>query len=321
MIALKSSFLVPQSFMSNTLSPVSMPKAQKPEMAPPAIVSVRPKLKLAVDDTGLIFCLPHSGSFLPSKFLELAAHDPMVLRSTEDAYVDALIDFEHLDFIWGIRSTHSRAYVDVNRHPLELDPRLIEGALPRGCLSQTLRVKSGYGVIPRCLTQQTEIHQKPISYQEAINRLAQVHTPYHQAIKSAISEALGQCQKIILMDWHSMPSTSGGGARKGPNRLALPPSTLPDIVLGDLHGQSCEPELTRFLKEQFEAQGLKVGLNHPFAGGYTLEVHADRHKNIQAIQVEINRGLYMDERTLKLKPEGERLKSALEAVIVALKAY
>ncbi|MDC7682564.1 N-formylglutamate amidohydrolase [Asticcacaulis sp. BYS171W] len=276
--------------------------------APPAVDLRRPEGA----GCGLVFGVPHSGCYLPEAFIAATPFDVRRLRSTEDAFVDRLIGFEALDGVWAVRGNYGRAYVDVNRHPLELDPRLIKGPLPKGSLSHTLRVKSGYGVIPRCLSGQTEIHTRPLTYAEAMVRLTQVHGPYHRALQTAMSEARAAHGRVVLIDWHSMPSGTLRNAPGGAGALA-------DIVLGDLHGEACSPELTGFVRRALEGRGFRVALNHPFAGGYTLEHYADRHKGVEALQIEINRGLYMDEASLTLLPTADKVMSALTALIAALK--
>lgn len=259
----------------------------------------------------LVFCVPHAGPYLPQSFVDAARFDLKGLRTTEDAFVDELIGFEALDGVWALRANYGRAFVDVNRHPMELDPRLIRGTLPKGALSQTLRVKSGYGVIPRCLTAQTEIYRQPIDYSEARDRLETVHAPYHAALSQLLAEVRATHGRAVLIDWHSMPSSAL--KLRGEKRL-------PDMVLGDLFGEACAPQLTAFVKSRLETEGYKVALNHPFAGGYTLENYAKPSGGVEALQIEINRAIYMDEAGLSLKPQATALKAALGRVIAALKA-
>ncbi|UDF03024.1 N-formylglutamate amidohydrolase [Asticcacaulis sp. AND118] len=260
--------------------------------------------------TGLVFGLPHSGQHLPAEFVAAARYDATHLRMTEDAFVDGLVGFETLEGVWAVRANYGRAYVDVNRHPLELDPRLIRGPLPKGALSQSLRVRSGYGVIPRCLSGGREIHAQPIDYAEAVRRLDRVHKPYHRALTEALAQAKSAHGRVTLIDWHSMPSGT----------LKQTPGALADIVLGDLHGEACRGDLTAFVRQAFESRGFRVAHNHPFAGGYTLERYAEPFRGVEGLQIEINRGLYMDEVALTLSPKADRMRVAVAAVIEGLKA-
>lgn len=254
---------------------------------------------------GLLFAVPHSGRFLPPDFLKAARYEETTLRATEDAFVDELIGFDALSLPC-IRARYGRAYVDVNRHPLELDPRLISDTLPRGALSHSLRVKAGYGVIPRSLSGGRDIHLHPIRYAEAMRRLHIVHAPYHRALRQLIADIRSAQGQVRLIDWHSMPASSV--AHSGA-----------DIVLGDLFGESCRPALTQYVKKHLQESGLKVAVNQPFAGGYTLEHHAEPGKGIEALQIEINRALYMDEASLTPHQGFDRLQNILRKLIDDLK--
>ncbi|OYW82868.1 MAG: hypothetical protein B7Z26_02140 [Asticcacaulis sp. 32-58-5] len=264
----------------------------------------------------LVFGLPHSGRYYPDSFIQGAREALPALRSTEDAYVDELVGFSADMDVRGVRAVYGRSFVDVNRDPRELDARLIKGALPKDALTQTLRVRSGFGVIPRCLSGQREIHLYPIGIDEAKVRIERIHAPYHHALTYLLRQGCAQFGTITFIDWHSMPSTTQAGAGQ-----AGGVRKLPDIVLGDLYGETCDPELTRFVKKQLEAQGLKVGLNMPFAGGYNMETYGRPHRGVHALQVEINRALYMDEATLERTAGFGTLKAALTPVIEALKTF
>lgn len=282
----------------------SLSDNQQPASADPPAFDLR-NTDASAAVNGLVFAVPHSGRYLPPDFLKAARYDETTLRSTEDAFVDELIGFDAL-LLPCIRARYGRAYVDVNRHPLELDPRLISDTLPRGTLSHSLRVKAGYGVIPRSLSGGRDIHLHPIRYGEAIRRLQTVHAPYHRALRQLIADIRSAHTQVRLIDWHSMPASSvtQSGA---------------DIVLGDLFGESCQPALTQFVKKRLQDSGLKVALNQPFAGGYTLEHHAEPGKGIEALQIEINRALYMDEASLTPHQGFDRLQAILRKLINELK--
>lgn len=275
-----------------------------PHHAPAEISPVEDRDSLAHAPNGLIFAVPHSGRYLPPDFLEKARFGEVTLRATEDAFVDELIGFADLT-LPRLRACFGRAYVDVNRHPLELDPRLISGPLPRGTLSHSLRVKAGYGVIPRCLSGNREIHRHPITCDEALERLERVHAPYHRALSGLIAATKAETGRVRLIDWHSMPASSVSHNEA-------------DIVLGDLFGESCNPALTHFVRTQLQASGLKVALNQPFAGGYTLEHHAAPAKGVEALQIEINRSLYMNEERLTPHEGFTHLQKVLARLIESL---
>jgi N-formylglutamate amidohydrolase len=266
----------------------------------------------------LVFAFPHSGRTYPQAFVEASRLEARGLRVTEDAFVDDLIGFDgglsEAPGVWAIRANYARAFVDVNRHPLELDPRLISGTLPKGSLSQTQKVKNGFGVIPRCLTPDAEIYKASISVAEASRRIDVLHRPYHEQLQALLFEARHDMgvKRVALLDWHSMPSS----ALKTLNALGRGA----DIVLGDLYGESCSPRLLGAVKAGFEREGFKVALNMPFAGGYTTQHYGAPAKGIEALQIEINRSLYMNERTIEPNEAFEAVKARLRRCVRHLKA-
>ncbi len=230
-----------------------------------------------------VFASPHSGALYPSDWVAQTRLDPLALRSSEDAYVDQLIwPCAPLGFAC-LRGLYARAYVDVNRDPRELDPRLFQEPLPADARPSSLRVAAGLGVIARKVSEGRDIYGGPLPLSEGLARLAQVHTPYHQTLKAALERLKSERGRAVLLDWHSMPSAS----------------CRADVVLGDLRGRSCAPGLTRWLAAAFKAAGLKVALNHPYAGGWTTQLYGQPMQGRHAVQIELSRGLYMDEARLE----------------------
>lgn len=260
-----------------------------------------------------IFCVPHSGRYYPDAFVKSARLNELALRGSEDAYVDQLIDFDNISDVYGLRMNYARAYIDVNRDEAELDPKLISGRLPALNLSATPRVVSGFGVVARCIKPGLDIYRSPLTLAEVRGRIDRIYAPYHRALKGLIAEAKTQSARIIVFDWHSMPSQSKL------NRTHLTKKMKgADIVIGDLHGDSCRGETRRIVKNAFEAQGFSVGLNDPFSGGHTTQSYANSHAGIETIQIEINRGLYMDEETIEplscFETVASRMHKAIEMI-------
>ncbi|WP_420470480.1 N-formylglutamate amidohydrolase [Brevundimonas sp. FT23042] len=230
----------------------------------------------------LIFASPHSGVIYPADMAPDPALGQTSLRSAEDALVDQLIAAGPSQGATTLLARYGRAYVDLNRDPADLDPGLIEG------LDHTASPRSaaGYGVIPRLAGDGRPLYARRLSLEEARERLARVHRPWNAALDDAVAEALDLHGQALLVDWHSMPerATRAPGGPRGP-----------DVVLGDRHGSSCSPELTRALRTAFEALGWRVALNHPYAGGWTTQNRGRPDKGVHAIQIELNRALYFDE--------------------------
>lgn len=254
----------------------------------------------------MVFASPHSGSVYPSDMGHLPGLSPQSLRSAEDALVDRLIASASSTGVPVIGGHVSRAYVDLNRAPEELDPSLIED-FHTGDV--TAKVAAGFGVVPRRTGDGAALYDRALTLAEAKGRLERVHTPYHLALAGLMQAARERHGLAILVDWHSMPSRAVGGTRTARGA---------DIVLGDRHGSSCSSRLTRKLRTLFEAQGWRVGLNQPYAGGYSTQIWGRPVEGFQAIQVELSRALYLNEETLRPSDDFARCQTALTRVIAGL---
>ena len=273
------------------------------ELAPPFAVA-RPE-NLAVP---LVFNSPHSGRVYPSAFLAASRLDPLALRRSEDAYVEELFSFVTRLGAPLLHAHFPRAYLDLNREPYELDPVLFRDGLPHYANTQSVRVVGGLGTIARIVSESDEIYREPLSVNAALERINRLYTPYHETLSSLLDEAKSAFGFSVLIDCHSMPSSpisEQGGVR-------------PDFVLGDRFGTSCSGELTRLAAGQLKAQGYAVTLNKPYAGGYITEHYGRPHKGQHALQIEINRALYMDETRFEKSDGFERLRDDLEAMVRAL---
>lgn len=269
---------------------------------------VRPRRPSAV-----VYSLPHSGRYYPDSFMAQARQKGLALRTSEDAWVDEMVGLSPDLGVYGVACRYARAFCDVNRSALELDARLIRGDLPRATLSLSARVKAGFGVIARRLGPDQDIYTSALDMAEVNRRLDLIHTPYHEALRGLLAEAGRVARPVVLIDWHSMPSSalhSYGGAR-------------PDIVLGNRHGESCGDGLVRRVRSVLEGAGLRVGLNKPFAGGYIVETYGRPMGGgtaiaVEALQVEINRAIYMDEGTLEPHDGLQRLKAVFSDLTMIL---
>ena len=237
--------------------------------------------------SGVIFGSPHSGRSYPDWFLEGTKLPPETLRSSEDAFVDRLIACAPSFGAVTIRAQVPRAIVDLNRAPDEIDPLVVRG-VPRHPLNQ--RTLAGLGVIPRVVSQGRAILERPIDRAEAERRIDAYWRPYHQALASLIAEARSRFGQAILIDMHSMPHDALNhlhGAR-------------PDMVLGNRHGLSAAARVSDAIVTAVEAEGWRIRRNSPFAGAYICSSYGRPGQNIHVVQLEIDRALYMDEKTITL---------------------
>jgi len=273
------------------------------ELSPPFSVSRPGELKVP-----LVFNSPHSGRIYPSTFLAASKLNPHTLRRSEDSFVEELFGFVP-DLGAPLLHAHfPRAYLDVNREPYELDPVLFRDGLPHYANTQSVRVVGGLGTIARIVSESDEIYREPLSIAAALERIKRLYTPYHETLATLLLEAKREFGLAVLIDCHSMPSSPM--ADQGAGR--------PDFVLGDRFGTSCGGELTRLAARQLEDLGYAVALNKPYAGGYITEHYGRPHKAQHVLQIEINRSLYMDERSFQKSEGFERLFASLETMTRAL---
>lgn len=258
--------------------------------------------------TPLVFASPHSGGLYPPEMMAAVRLPEEALRRSEDAFVDRLIAGAPARGVATIRARLARAYVDLNRDPWELDPAMFDGDLPEYAQGRTARVAAGLGAIAR-IADGRPIYARKLTFAEAKARVERSHRPYHDALDRLLAQARAAHGLAVLIDWHSMPALAAQGAR-GRHGGAC------DVVLGDRFGAACAPELTRVVEEAFEAMGYRVARNAPYAGGYTTEHYGRPARRTHALQIEINRALYMDE-AVREPTEG---LAALTAHVEALTA-
>ena len=232
--------------------------------------------------TPFVFASPHSGRVYPPSFLRASRLDPVVLRRSEDAFVDELFAAAPEEGAVLLCAEFPRAYVDVNRAEGELDPAMFDG-LVAGQGSRTPRVAAGLGVVPRVVRDGVEIYRGLIPASEAAFRLAAFYRPYHTALAEQVSRTAAQFGTAIVIDCHSMPPVSRGY----------------DVVLGDRHGTSAPAELSAYIEQSLRSLGFAVGRNSPYAGGHTTSLYGRPASGLFAVQLELNRALYLDERRME----------------------
>jgi N-formylglutamate amidohydrolase len=273
------------------------------ELLPPYIVSA-PETQVAP----FVFCSPHSGSIYPPSFVALSRLSPLSLRKSEDCFVDQLFSPVAAAGVPLIAARFPRAFLDVNREPYELDPELFSGPLPDFANTQSVRVAGGLGTIARIVADGEEIYRHKLPLASGLARIEQLYIPFHAALCDLIETTRRRFGYAILIDCHSMPSASMAPAA-GPR---------PDIVLGDRFGASADCRITRFLKDGLTALGYEVHMNRPYAGGYITEHYGRPAREVHAVQIEINRGLYLDELTLRPTAGFEELRRDLTRLTAPL---
>ncbi len=261
--------------------------------------------------TPLVFASPHSGRDYPEAFVAASQLDPVALRRSEDAFVDEL--YEQAPHFGAplIRAHFPRAYADPNREPWELDPSMFEDDLPSWVNTTSPRVRAGLGTVAKVVTDGAEIYDAKLSFSEAKSRVEHCYKPYHAALQGLLDQTFEKFGAYLLVDCHSMPSVGGPMDRDpGTNRV--------DMVLGDANGTSCNQQITNLAHRVLRDMGYRVVLNTPYAGGFTTRNYGKPLENRHALQIEVNRALYMDEDTITRADGFAKLAHDLGALIESL---
>jgi N-formylglutamate amidohydrolase len=258
----------------------------------------------------VLFNSPHSGRVYPRAFLLASRLDLATLRRSEDSFVDELALGVVARGYPLMRAHFPRCFVDVNREPYELDPRMFDGRLPSFANTRSMRVAGGLGTVARVVGDAQEIYDQRLSVDEALRRIETLYKPYHRALRRLFGRMHRDFGAAILVDCHSMPSSAG------------PKDDRPraDVVLGDRYGTSCVGAVSETIEAALREQGYTVSRNKPYAGGFITEHYGNPAAGLHAIQLELNRGLYMDERQFERSASFARVAADLERLADRLAA-
>jgi N-formylglutamate amidohydrolase len=251
-----------------------------------------------------VFASPHSGRLYPSSFVAASRLGPIGLRRSEDAFVDELFMGVVECGAPLLAARFPRAYLDVNRAPGELDISMFDAPLGVSNDPAGPRVQAGLGVIPRIVRDGAEIYRGRLAASEAGERLTHLYHPYHAALSRLIEETRAQFGFAVLVDCHSMPSAAA----------------VPDVVLGDRYGISAAASLMRAAERMFERHGFSIARNSPYAGGYTTHLYGRPGRGVHALQVEINRSLYLDEERVARDAKFAEVQTRIARVVADLMA-
>ena len=259
----------------------------------------------------IIISLPHSGDNYYSEFIKSSLLDKDELCRAEDSFVDEIWDFSINEGYCYIKSTIPRIYVDLNRHPLELDPYLCSSDIPKFEQSKSLKVLSGIGVIPKVSNYGNDIYAEPLSRAEIRKRLISYYFPYHRALKYMIKRLKNKFKDVLVIDCHSMPSSDV------PKK-----STFVDINLGNNYGLSISENIFNLIRGNFEKLGFIVEENVPYSGGFITQFYGNPSDGIHVLQLEINRSIFMDEKLFKknrnIEQISKKIRKATKSILLKL---
>lgn len=272
------------------------------------------ELLLPVEQTtAVVFASPHSGTDYPADLLAASRLDLATLRRSEDSFVDRIFAGAPSFGAPLLRAHFARTYVDPNREPFELDPTMFEDELPHDANTASPRVAAGLGTIARVVANGEEIYARKLRVSEAMARIERCYRPYHAALAELVEGTRRRFGCCILIDCHSMPSV-GGPMERDAGRERV------DIVLGDRYARSCARSVVDRVERLFREQGYAVTRNTPYSGGFVTQHYGRPAEGLHALQIELNRALYMDETRILPTPGLAELTRRITAVMGQLVA-
>lgn len=258
-----------------------------------------------------VFNSPHSGRDFPGDFLRQSRLPRLTLRKSEDCYVDELFLSCVAHGAPLLRARVPRSYIDLNREPYELDPRMFAGELPGYANTGSPRVAGGLGTIPRIVSEGEEIYRGRLDFAEARKRIEQIYLPYHRTLSALTNAVLSKVGEVLLIDCHSMPASAS-------SHVSPQVAGSVDVVLGDRFGASCAEDISGFVEDELRRHGLRVLRNKPYAGGFITQNHGSPHRGQHALQIEINRSLYMNEATFEKTAGFQHVRAVLDELASVL---
>ncbi|PDS79172.1 N-formylglutamate amidohydrolase [Rhizobium sp. L43] len=258
-----------------------------------------------------VYNSPHSGRIYPPEFIAQSRLEGIAIRRSEDHYVDELFGSAVALGAPLLAANFPRAYLDVNREPYELDPRMFDGLLPPYANVNSLRVAGGLGTIPRIVAENMEIYARRLPVQEGLDRVEAVYKPYHATLRRLIARTHVQFGFGVLIDCHSMPG----------NVRVAGCTARPDFIIGDRYGTSASAELSRAAIAILEEMGFAAIRNKPYAGGFITEHYGRPSRGLHALQIEVNRAIYVDEVTLEKREDFAAVADAVTAFMQQMADY
>jgi N-formylglutamate deformylase len=273
-----------------------------------AVAVMRP----SVHAVPVVFDSPHSGTEYPADFNYVVEHS--LLRQSEDTHVDALYAAAPGHGATLIAARFPRSYIDPNRSLLDIDNALLESSWP-GPVHPSRKTEKGVGLVWRMLDSGDAIYDRKLSVAEVTARIRDYYSPYHNAVRRALNEAVEHYGAVWHINCHSMPAVSGQIAEEGPG---VPRA---DFVLGDRDGTTSAPEFTDFVAATLRGFGYDVRINDPYKGVELVRAYSDPANHRHSLQIEVNRKLYMDEKSRAPNARFAALKGCLDQLVAAVCAY
>ena len=252
----------------------------------------------------VVLSVPHAGRAYSDALLRTARVSRARLETLEDRLVDRLIWRAVADGAGAIVAEAPRAEIDLNRDEREIDPDMVAPRPRPSSYDESARTRGGLGLVPARIAGAGAIWRQRLAAGELQRRIETIHRPYHAAVSAALEEARAVFGVAILLDCHSMPPRTAAGE--------------PPVVIGDRYGTSIAPFLAAAAEEAVRGAGFRVARNHPYAGGHVTERHGRPAEAIHALQLELDRSLYLGPDLRSPGPGFDRTARLIAAVAAAL---
>jgi len=254
----------------------------------------------------LVLDSPHSGSDYPEDFRAAVGRE--ALRQAEDSFVDELYGSGPSLGATLIAARFPRSYIDPNRSLLDIDASLMDAPWP-GPAVPSRKTELGIGLIWRVLDSGEAIYGRKLSVAEVKERIVRYHQPYQRAVKDALDATHDHFGAVWHVNCHSMPAMSGRISEEGPGKPRA------DFVLGDRDGTTCEPAFTALVAQSLRGMGYEVKINDPYKGVELVRAFSDPAAQRHSLQIEVNRRLYLDERTREKSSGYAELKRDIDRLL------
>ena len=271
--------------------------------APPPFYRIGPDRPVSP----IVLSVPHAGRAYSPALLRAARVPVAVLEALEDRLVDRLIWRAVAEGATAIVATAPRAEIDLNRDEREIDPSMVAPPPSLDDVMATSRTRGGLGLVPARLAGAGSLWRGRIGREELHRRVESIHRPYHQALATALGEAKAQFGAAILLDCHSMPPRPQQAPGAG-------------VIFGDRHGATMAPHLVGTAVAVAQEHGVSAACNQPYAGGHIIERHARPAAGVHALQIEIDRSLYLNAALREPGPRFDSVARLLGAISTALGA-
>jgi N-formylglutamate amidohydrolase len=265
-----------------------------------------------IEEVPLVFDSPHSGTHYPDDFRYACPFD--VLRTAEDTHIDDLYGAAPDHGATLLAADFPRSYIDVNRDPGDIDEALLDAKWP-GPVNPGEKTRAGMGLVRRLAKPDLPVYNRKLTVAEMAERLRRYYEPYHTALQTVCDRLHAKFGRVFLINCHSMPARGNAMSSDGPDAVRA------DFVLGDRDGTTCGPGFIALAERLLTERGYAVKRNDPYKGVEIVRRHGRPGEGRHALQIEVNRKLYMDERTTEPNGNYDRLKTDIGALVEALAGH